>query len=114
MSSHVFETSFDYLLTSELQVVADKMMCRRWEERLLGPSPIATYQLVARQQLTLSQLLRFRHQAVKAFQQRSAWLPYLSDIQLLQSIGFHDLPEHIDRLIMHTALQRAELSWRCL
>lgn len=113
MSSHRVDTPFDYLLASELQLVAERMMCDRWLARILGSDPVATFCLVHSRKLSVDQLLRFRRPAIKAFQQRSAWLPYLSDIQLLQSIGFSELGQHIDQLIMHTALQRAELSWRC-
>lgn len=113
MSSVNFEASFDALLASELNAVIERLLDNHWQQRLLGHCPSKTAELVHNKQLALTDLIRFRRAAIKAFQQRTTWLPYLSDIQLLKSIGFTELDQQIEQMIMLTAIRQAQLPRYC-
>lgn len=98
---------YSFLLTSHLATTARQMLSPAWLYELLGEQPKDVARQYYQGDIELAHLCRFRKAALARFQSRRPWLVYLSDIQLLLSIGFHQLPKQIDQMILHLALEKA-------
>ncbi len=83
-----------------------RLQLRQYPLRLLlGDQPEQTLVLVRHSQLTLIQLMRFRRAALRQFLVQPCFASFLSDIRLLQQLGFDTLGQRLQLLVLQEALR---------